>query len=186
MSTVALVFGWLLAAIGLLLVAVLATPLSITLRASVEDRLRWSLRMSLFGGIGPGLSVSDDTFAKDSTPGPSRPAQKAGRSRIEDPFRLLRPVGRLLGDIVGAFRLRMASLDVRFGAGDPAETGHIYGLLSPLIHGMPDWPRTEIRIVPDFERAILSARAEVELAVIPARLLPPVVRFGWSAWRTAR
>ena len=109
----ALVFGWLLAAIGLLIVAVLATPLSITLRASVEDRLRWSLRMSLFGGIGPGLSVSDDTFAKDSTPGPSRPAQKAGRSRIKDPFRLLRPVGRLLGDIVGAFRLRMASLDVR-------------------------------------------------------------------------
>jgi hypothetical protein len=59
-------------------------------------------------------------------------------------------------------------------------------MLTPLIYGSAASPRMALKVEPDFDQTILKGRAELDLSIVPARLLVPAARFGWSAFGPSR
>ncbi|MCK8462455.1 DUF2953 domain-containing protein [Aliiroseovarius sp. S1339] len=85
-------------------------------------------------------------------------------------------------DIWDRVRVDAATLDLRFGLDDPAETGQAFGQMTPLIYGTSAAPRVHINVDPAFDRAILKGRVALDLSFVPFMLVPPFIRFGWSAF----
>ena len=93
---------------------------------------------------------------------------------------------RALVDILRAVHLDAAILNLRFGFGDPAETGEFYGQMTPLIHGLAGCSRWHVRVEPVFGDVVFAGRAQLDFSCVPARILWPVARFGWTAFGPAR
>ena len=63
--------------------------------------------------------------------------------------------------------------------GDPAETGLVFGLLTPLIYGArSDTVRLDVR--PDFDRLCAEGHLDAIVQITPVRLVPVALRFGWA------
>ncbi|PQO24796.1 hypothetical protein C2I36_01560, partial [Rhodobacteraceae bacterium WD3A24] len=92
----------------------------------------------------------------------------------------VRGVPRLIAGLLGRFHLHRVRLDGAFGLPDPAETGHVFGLLTPLIYATPPSSRIAVRVRPVFTGPHLSGEAEAVIRVIPLTLLGPAIRFGWD------
>ena len=185
MWTVLAVLIGLLATVLAVLVVAMALPLRLELRLVKEDT--WSVSGALrpFGRFGPRIPLSRDRKKAKTAPKPRR--KRAPRDLFSRKSqRVAGATVRLLADILHRVRLETARLEMRFGIGDPAETGQVYGLLAPLIYGTASAPRTHVRIEPVFDRAVLSGRAELDMSLIPGTLLAPVIRFGWSAFGPER
>lgn len=182
MSTAIAFILWLLAAVLLVLLLVISTPLRIELRAIAEETFRFSIAVRPFGRFGPRVSLSDrPSGSRKSANATSRKAVNRALRRPAAP-RMFRAVARLLTDILYRVRIRGVSLDMRFGVGDPGETGQIFGLMAPLIYGLSGVPRANIAIEPVFDRIILNGRATVDVSLVPALLLPPFARFFWAVF----
>jgi len=69
------------------------------------------------------------------------------------------------------------NVDIRFGTGDPAETGQIFGLATPFIYGFPS-DAVSVSLQPDFVQECFRGRIEAALHFIPVALLGPIVRLG--------
>lgn len=186
MTVVLTALLWLLLGAILLLLAAIFAPVRIRLRAQFGTAGGYRLALRPFGGLGPRLVVADSRRKTAKKPKARRKARR-GRSRWRPgPRRFARAAFRLIADLAGCLRLNAAALDIRFGTGDPAETGQVFGLLAPLIHGTAGASRVTIAAVPVFDRAVLGGRAALDASVTPARLVPPFVRFVWSAFGPVR
>ncbi|UWQ27139.1 DUF2953 domain-containing protein (plasmid) [Leisingera aquaemixtae] len=169
----------LLAALLGLTVLVLVLPLRIELVLRKEAGLSFSAALRPFGGIGPRIRLSGRRK-------PPETAQEPGRKRRYDPRRLAPAAGRLAAAVLRRIRIRALVLDAKFGLGDPAETGQLYGMLAPLVYGTLPARRLQVAVQPVFDRAELSGRAELDVTVVPAALIVPAVRFGWDAFGPVR
>ncbi|NNF73405.1 MAG: DUF2953 domain-containing protein, partial [Rhodobacteraceae bacterium] len=139
----------------------------------------------------PRLAVADSdrergrTSKRKPKPEPKPPATKATRKRRlpkVNPRRVFRAALRLLPELFGSLRLDTLKLDLRFGSGDPAETGEVYGMLKAIEYGLAGASRVEVLIEPVFDRAVFAGRAALDVTLTPARLIPPIARFGWRAF----
>ena len=92
----------------------------------------------------------------------------------------------LIKGLLSAFHIDRLELDADFGFEDPAETGHLYGLLCPILYGIPPSPRWRIAIRPVFGQAFFRADAKGAVRVTPAALLLPVAGFVWQVWGPRR
>ncbi len=101
-------------------------------------------------------------------------------------MRIAQAAIRLVTELMATVRFETASLNLRFGLGDPAETGQLYGQLTPLVYSASGCPRVRIDVEPIFDEATLTGRAALDLSVVPARLIAPFLRFGWSAFGPTR
>lgn len=178
-------FGVLAAAVAVLLAAI-ALPLHLELRAARDETLRFSLTVRPFGRFGPRIPLRNDKPKSEKTPkAAEQTRQKRSRWRGK-PRLVIGAVIRLVTDIFGLVRLDRVELDMRFGTGDPAETGQAFGMLAPLIYGARGSQRIDFHVEPVFDRKALTGHANVDLSIIPALLVPPVVRFGWAVFGPAR
>lgn len=176
-----------LAALGCFLVLVLLLPLQVELRANVGDAVNWSAAVRPFGRSGPRIPlrgkrerVAVQSWRKKSkTPGKRR-------RLTDDPGRGLRAAIRFMSDISQVIRWRNISLDIRFGCDDPYETGRIYGMMTPFIHGPSGCRRVSIRVQPVFDRSLLEGRAALDVSLVPAFLMPAFARFGWTTFGPRR
>lgn len=169
---------WLLAAAFAVLLMAFVFPLRLELRAQVGDAVRYTLRLCPFGTVGPRLTIADSD--KPSRKRQSKPREKrsnAPRIACRDPWAVVRAASRLIVEIASEVRIHNAALDLRFGTSDPAETGQIFGALTPLIYG---GRCVELSVEPVFDAAVFDVRAAVDVTVTPARLLPAFLRFGWA------
>ncbi|MDU8943749.1 DUF2953 domain-containing protein [Ovoidimarina sediminis] len=183
------ILAWLLAAIGALVLCLLVLPLSIELRATATETIRWSVALRLFGGMGPRIALPVRTKRAEAArkePRDKRRTRNRARRISASPGRMLRAVVRLVLEILGRFDIRRATLDLRFGCGDPGDTGALYGMLTPLVFGVPPGQTASIRIEPVFDARVFSGQAELDLTLVPARLVPPFLRFGWAVWGPER
>ncbi|UWQ39803.1 DUF2953 domain-containing protein (plasmid) [Leisingera aquaemixtae] len=169
----------LLAALLGLTVLVLVLPLRIELVLRKEAELAFSAALRPFGGIGPRIRLSGRRK-------PPETAQEPGRKRRYDPRRLVPAAGRLAAAVLRRIRIRALILDAKFGLGDPAQTGQLYGMLAPLVYGTLPARRLQVAVQPVFDRAELSGRAELDVTVVPAALIVPAVRFGWDTFGPVR
>ena len=185
-TAIAIVF-WVLVAVLLLLVLIMALPLRIEMHLSREEALRYSVALRPFGRFGPRIPLSDRRKkASKAAPKLKSGKRKNGGRWMKKPKRLVGAAVRLVMELVGCVRVEAATLDLRFGLGDPAETGQAYGQMAPLIYGTAPAPRLHINVEPVFDRAELSGRVALDVSLVPLMLVPPFVRFGWSAFGPGR
>ncbi|SMX21977.1 DUF2953 domain-containing protein [Boseongicola aestuarii] len=172
----------------LLSVLVLFAAMPLRLELEVHKSEAWCFRAGVrpFGRYGPRIPLSG------RKPKPDRPEEKPLDARPKPKKRKLRTKGlasaviRLIGDILQRICIDTARLQMRFGLGDPAETGQVFGYLSPLIYGTAPGQAICLEVEPVFDRAVLQGEAELDLSVVPATLLGPLFRFAWSAFGPVR
>lgn len=184
MWTILTILLWLLAAMFALLLVALAAPLQIECRASVGDAFRYSVALRPFGRLGPRFAVVDSdkpTRKKEKKARPERKS-KTGVKPQSDPRKIVAAAFRLISEIFASLSVDKAAFDLRFGASDPAETGAIFGCLAPLIYGTQSGRGMDVRVEPVFDRVLFDGRAELNVKLRPARLVLPLVRFGWTTF----
>ena len=113
-----------------------------------------------------------------SRTGPERTAPRRTPSR-----RLLRfpvePGLRLLGSLTRAITLRRVRVDGRFGLGDPAKTGYMFGVLQTVGASLPKRRKQlQILLEPDFREQVLCGRLDICLHLSLARVAASLLRFG--------
>lgn len=160
---------WLLAALALaVVVLVLAIPWRVAFRLGTDPGVI-DLRLAPFDGV---LGEVRLPRRKPRQPAP------AAQDRPADPRRgpVLCALPQFLSEVARQVHLDRVRVALRFGTGDPALTGQIYGQLMPLVHGGLLPRAAEVTLWPVFDRACLSGDAEVVLRVTPLRLVFPLLR----------
>lgn len=174
-----------LAALALcaLLLAVLLLPVRLTLRFE-STTTRAEVRLALLGGLVPVTLLDSDRPRKAPRHrAPARPevqGQGARPAHGDRGLRALRALPCLLLSVMRHLRVEGLRLDGTFGTGDPALTGQIYGMLTPLAFGASGCERLSVTIRPSFGSACLSGSGEGSLRFTPAALIGPLLRFGWA------
>lgn len=168
----------------LILVAVM--PLRLELEVHKAEVWRFRAAVRPFAPYGPRIAVSGRKQRPDRPEGKPRGARTKRKKRKFRAKGLASAAMRLVGDIVLRIRVDVARLQLRFGLGDPAETGQFFGYLAPLIYGAVPDRAICLEVEPVFDRAVLEGQAELDLSIVPATLLGPLFRFGWSAFGPIR
>ncbi|NNJ67327.1 MAG: DUF2953 domain-containing protein [Boseongicola sp.] len=175
--------------LGLCLGAVLLViAMPVRLEIDVQKGTRWRFRAALrpFGRFGPRLPLSGRKGKTDKPPEKRRKRnarRRLGKMRID---RLAQAGAKLVGDILRCVRIETATLQMRFGLGDPAETGEVFGYMAPVIYGAGVGQKLSFDVEPVFDRAVLEGQAKLDLSLVPAALLGPLFRFGWTVFGPVR
>jgi hypothetical protein len=169
---------------ALILVAVM--PLRLELEVHKAEAWRFRAAVRPFAPYGPRIALSGRKQKSDRPEGKSRAAWTKRKKHRFRPNGLASAVVRLIGDILRRIRVDVARLQMRFGLGDPAETGQVFGYLATMIYGAAPDRTIWLEIEPVFDRAMLEGQAELDLSVVPVSLLGPLFRFGWSAFGPVR
>ena len=187
---------WALIALGLVvavLLALLAFPVRVRFEARSGPGGQVRVELGLLGGLVPWIALFDSARpGKSRTAGPEakkpRKKKKPGRAGRMSGRRVLRAGPGLVGGVLRQIRLERLHVAARFGLGDPAETGRLFGMLAPIAYA-PQWlgsKAVSVVLTPVFEVRCLSGAAEGALAVTPIRLLPPGLVFVWRVFGPGR
>lgn len=179
---------WLGFAVVVLITAALVMPLGIKIEAVLDGTIRWTFGLQPFGRFGPTIQLGKAKPKKRSLAKPGKDtAGKTSRGfRKPNLGRFPSAALQLVSALFQTIRLRHFSLDLKFGCADPADTGQLYGMLTPLLYGTSGSHRADLHVVPVFDGAMLKGRATLDLSLIPVRLAPPIIRFGWSIFGPRR
>ncbi|MDH3635573.1 MAG: DUF2953 domain-containing protein [Gammaproteobacteria bacterium] len=164
----------------LVLLALLAVPVTLTYELNWQQKLRGEARLEwLFGLVrvrlapprgnasAPKIKISDDA---------TRPRAKTARKK-SNPLAALRQKSfrqrtlRFGRDIWRAFRKRDLNLRIRVGLGDPAETGQLWALFGPLSGLLANIEDASIALEPEFIDAVFELDSSGKISVIPLQLL---------------
>jgi len=90
-------------------------------------------------------------------------------------------IWRLVRGVLRNIKVRSLSVDLTVGLDDPADTALFVGSLwAPLILMIPSWAHA-VRLQPSFDDGpVLRGNAHAELRLRPIRIVPPILRFGFS------
>lgn len=180
---------WILVGLLLLTVALLfavaVMPVRVELVVLKQDGWRFELALRPLGRFGPRVAAPRGRHKPEKTKHKKQTAKRHSFLR-PDPARIGGAVVRLVKDILNLIRIEAIKMDMKFGTGDPADTGHIYGLLMPFVYAPAGSPRLDFAVEPDFQQSVLEGRAEFVFSLIPARLLSSAARFGWAAFGPRR
>ncbi len=173
-----------LAALLLVLALAMATPLRLELSLRKGTAWHYNAALRPFGKYGPRITIRGPKNKRPKKTGKARRKQVKSRFR---PKRII-PAGlKLFNDILHRIYVSRAQLDVRFGLGDPGETGQLYGMLAPLIYGPTALPGVRLKVEPVFDdRPTFTGCAEMYVSVVPASIIAPAIRFGWRAFGPSR
>ena len=171
-----------------LLVLVLATPVKLQLAFQSRPHRRVTVRARLLGGLSPAMGIYDSEKRKPAGPQSERKQRKKKKpgmalSRIR---RIVAAGPDLLVGLRRPVHVETMALDAEFGLGDPAETGQLFGMLTPLIYAMPQSPAVRLTVRPNFNERCLRGAADADIRFIPFGFVPPVLRFAWRAYGPER
>lgn len=83
----------------------------------------------------------------------------------------------LLRELIMAIEIKHLNAQIWFGLDDPADTGRIYGYLSPLV-SMTYFPQKwNIKIFPMFQGLLFETEFKTQIQIVPARIVFILVRF---------
>lgn len=189
---------WLLLAGGLLLL-VLLVPVSVEILVRTQGGLTVEAIPS-WGGLSRGAFRS--SFGRMKSRPDERRARKKrasvrSRRQNQGSFRKLRALlksedflaslGRWMRRLLRIVRPRDVRVHLRFGTGDPCDTGQVCGVLSSFFVLLRDNSPADIVLEPDFGDQVFDLNARAKVRFAPLVLL--LVSLGYfvtpSAWRAA-
>lgn len=175
---------WSCAALFSGFVLVLVLPVRVQCTWQSDPAKHAMIHLRPFGGVFPAICVYDSSRKKTDNPKPPRRKHKKNRKTGGITLRsiALSDVVDLLTRFMHAFQIEVLQLDAEFGLGDPAETGQLYGQLTPLIY----LSGPHVRLTPNFAETCLRGRALVHFRFTLVGLMWPFVRFGWRVLRPVR
>ncbi|NNK78141.1 MAG: DUF2953 domain-containing protein [Litoreibacter sp.] len=182
---------WSLLGLLLALVLLLVTPLRLLIRATSQPRVNCQIAVQPLGGVCPPVQILDTAKPRRKKKHAQKPHQaRRKKGRFPEMTRRTRAIlsgaPELIGGLLRRITIDRLSLDAEFGLGDPAETGHLYGIVTPVLFGIPAISSRPVSLRPNFERATLSGDVNAQLSVIPATLARPLLRFAWHVFRADR
>jgi hypothetical protein len=168
---------WTLAALLLAALAGLIwLPIRVEGRVARAERVEARLTLGLYGGLLPIRIVGGRGRPESRPETRERPRR---RPRFRRGGAMLRAAPDLTRGLLRAVRVERLRVDGAFGLLDPADTGQLFGLLCPLLYGLPPSARREIALRPMFDGPSLTGEAEGRVAVTLAPALGAAIRFGW-------
>jgi hypothetical protein len=193
--------GVILALLLVVLALLLAIPVSFIIHAERTIALQTSWRVRWLFGLVEARSGRHRSQPRES---PRRGATEPARPRSGKGGKMvLAALGtrgvvprlrRLLIDLLSQLHWENLYLHVEFGFDDPADTGRVYGLLSPLLVAMAG-TGIEVRCEPDFGRTCLAGSVEAAFRLRPIAIIgimmmffcsPPILRAMHAVWRRKR
>lgn len=169
---------WIVAALVAVLLAVLLLPWHVRVRGTTAP-LDLRVHLRLLGGYAPGIPIPLKAASDRGTPRKDKTRKRRRKKR-----RRPRGLRDLVLGLLAAFRLRRLRLTGRIGLSDPADTGIVWGLLTPFVYTLRG-PGRRIDIAPDFSGPCLDLRGAGDLVIRPTRLLRAGLAFAWANRRTA-
>lgn len=198
----------------MLVAVLLAIPVEATVRVDHRDETTVEVVMGWFAGriqhvlvTVPGEDASaaktdeepreerDGTKARDEEPDEGG---KSAWEKAQPALALVRSEG-FLGHVAGWMRASLASLTLRevslwarFGTGDPAGTGELFGRFQAVLPPVYASRRARVDLTPEFEEAVFEGGGSLTLRARPLRLLwegvvfvfsPVMFRAVLAAWR---
>lgn len=168
------------AAIFLLLVGLLAIPVTLDIRLAWDDRLlddvtlRWA-----FGLVRVPIRSRRGKPSEADTIKPEKPAKRRGRTKRKriNVIRILqqkasrRRLFRFLKDLWNAVAKHDVSLRLRLGLGDPADTGLLWSVVGPLSGYLTTLEDASIHIEPDFFETALEFEGSGRLRLVPLHVI---------------
>ena len=95
---------------------------------------------------------------------------------------LLRQFKKLLKDLLSAFRFRDVIADFTLGLGNPADTGLLFAVIGPATALFGESRFHKLIFRPSFsDDTVLEGYSHGTVRLRPIRLIPPVVKFAFSA-----
>ena len=184
MSAVAWVLFSILTAMLVLLIAILITPTKLHLAFRSQPRRQIDVTVRPLGGLFPSLPIRSKK-PEDQKEAPAEDAEEI-RSGWISMRRMIGASPDLLIGLLRAIHVEQLIIDADIGFKDPADTGQVYGALTPLIWAIPPTSRFSVNVRPDFDQSTFSGRLDTTLSFVPVAFVPPIARFGWHAfgpWR---
>lgn len=182
----------LLSALAILLVLIfvaLVTPVRFEIRFRKDAETSYQVVARPFGGIGPPLPLADShkkPETKEPRPAKVRKPEKDKRRWAGRGPGVILALPEFVKGLLRCIHIRSLSLDAEFGLNDPADTGYVYGMLTPIIYGNP-WPRrATVSVRPVFGRALLIGVLDAKIDVTPITLAMPFLRLGWRIYGPLR
>lgn len=175
---------WLFVALAVFLVGCLATPVKLRLHGQSTTHLNLRVEARPFGGISPSLTVFDsarEPSKKKAEKKAKKAKDKKERRQIFKVRNMILAAPELVTGILYAIHFDHLRLDGEFGLADPADTGQLYGHLTPLMYGMTGSSHVSVALRPDFHKANLSGELDTVFSITPTELLAPVIQFAWRA-----
>lgn len=186
------VLFWLLAGLLLLVLLVLALPVRLVLAARSAPYPHARLTARPLAGLSPPLPLFDSNWLKgedeeeEGEPAPKetnedekKKRRGSGASRM---LRVIKAGPRFLHGVFTALRFEHLAGEAEFGLPDPADTGQLYGLMTPLLYTSPLGRHSALAIRPRFEGAALGGWLEAHVRLTPLALAPPAAGFAWRVF----
>lgn len=191
---------WILIAVSILL-AVLLVPVSLEISLRTDGGLKLEATPS-WGGLTAGTWRSSNEKSPHSSDArstglPKDRTPRAGRRRHAS-FRKLRAlfesddffasIIRWMRRIVRILAPREVRVHLRFGTGDPCETGHFCGVLPSVFALLPLPAPAEFDFEPDFVEQVFDLKAHARIRFAPLVLLLTSLSYFFtpSPWRAFR
>ncbi len=175
---------WLCLALLAGVVLVVVLPIHVKCLWQSDPAKQASVLLRPLGGVFPAISVYDST--RRTRPKRRKRAEKRRKDRDRRQFRLRRvdlsDVADLLDRIIYAFHIERLHVDAEFGLGDPADTGQLYGQLTPFIHASG----LHLDLRPNFAEICLRGTALLQFRFTLLGLIWPLIRFGWRVMGPGR
>lgn len=189
-----LVVWTILGVVGLLLalvVVLVATPMHLRLVAAAGENAGFRAEIRTLWGLSPRLNLEGGGGGDGAAETP--PKRKRGKRRkrrrggigAEDAMRLLKAVPHAAVTALRRIHIDGLRLRATFGFDDPADTGEVFGLLTPWVYGLPT-ELCDVRIQPDFDGPRFEGSAELSVHLTPVAVVWPAVRLAlivWGMWR---
>lgn len=186
---------WLLLVLLVLLAGVLLTPVRLRGHIRTAPQLSYRVEVRVLGGLTPAFALVDSTrqhkpaadkAAAQKKPRSKKPKKKMARRGFKNGARMAAAFPRLFSDLFRTIHLDFLSVDGEIGLDDPADTGRLYGWLTPLQFAVVPPANIDVSLRPNFEHPGLAGEAEAAVHLTAAALVPPAVRFAWHAFGPRR
>lgn len=194
MLTVLFVLLWLIAGLIVLVVILVCIPVYLTMVVKSEPVSAFCLEARLMHGSAPRLLMITRQWGasrqkpaeehrserrRAHTKTKSEPQKKRRRWISQNRMLgLIRAIPQLLSETLSAIHIDRASIQGEFGLSDPADTGRIFGQISPFIY-TPFNRKISVAVKPNFETVGVRGQAEAALHFTPIRLVIPTMRLLW-------
>ncbi len=186
MSVLMSLFLWGLA-VGLIIAGVLvSTPWKFTVRWRSAPQFEIAVHAQPFGGIVPGFELTAPQNGTSKAKTVKSVSRFDVRGKPQKMAHMLRLFVDLVTGIIHRTDIEHVKAEVEFGGGDPAETGQIYGLLTPLIFAIHIGDKMHLVARPNFDERCLHGAADICIRIVPIIVAIPFIHFAWRLYGLER